>query len=166
LSTRVFRLEDGYDPVDLLKYGRGHLHAAEILLRKDHHCLDSGGHLGHLAVELLLKAALLHHNSEFPAEHDLFKLIRLTGSAGIVFNLSTDAEQALIAIAQFEDSKYPNPTAPVEVGTEDLALIQTLWDELLEQLPASLRDPFLTADQTVKGGRQLFVKPPSGKSAV
>lgn len=166
MSKRVFRLKDGYDPVDLLKYGRGHLRAAEILLRQDHHCLDSGGHLGHLAIELLLKAALLHQESEFPAEHNLCRLIQLAESAGVAFSLSNDARKSLAAVAQFEDSKYPNPSAPVEVGTEDLALIQTLWDEFLEQLPASLRDAFLTADQTVKGGRQLFVKPSHTNGAV
>lgn len=160
MGVRVFRSSDGYDPVDLLKYGRGHLHAAEVLFTEDHHCLDSAAHLGHLAIELLIKAALLHRRGSFPGEHNLTKLLAEASLAGISLHLDDRATELLKVIAPFEECRYPSPHQPVEIATEDLRKLQELWDTLLAQLPDGLRNAFLTADQTTKGGRALFVEAP------
>ena len=164
--VRQFKADAGYESVDLLKYGRGHLHAAEILFLQDHHCLDSAAHLGHLAIELLLKAALLHKSGSFPAEHDLSALLQEAATAGLPFTLSEDQRVLLGAISPFEECRYPNPDNPIEIGTKDLEMIQQLWDTLLDQIPLELRAAFLEADQITKGGRTLFVNtPPSEPGA-
>lgn len=164
MGARVFRSTEGYDPVDLLKFGRGHLHAAELLFTEDHHCLDSAAHLGHLAIELLIKAALLHKRGFFPGQHNLPKLLAEASLAGISLHLDDRAAELLKVIAPFEECRYPRPQQPIEIATEDLRKLQELWNSLLAQLPDDLRNAFLTADQTTKGGRALFVEEPDNNA--
>jgi len=158
MSQRVFRSTDGYEPVDLLKYARGHLHAAEVLFPKDHHSLDSAAHLSHLAIELLLKAALLEAQGTFPGEHDLNALLVELANAGRALSITQRNAETVALLDSFQECRYPNPREPIEVGTEDLPAIQQLWDDLLEQLSAPLRTSFLEADQLTKGSRILMVK--------
>jgi len=119
-----------------------------------------------LAIELLIKAALLHQQGSFPAEHNLQKLLTEASAAGLSFQLDANAQALLASIAPFEESRYPNPRSPVEIGTEDLRKIQDLWDTLLDQVPEDLRRAFLGADQTIKGGRKLLVKESGTDGAV
>jgi HEPN domain-containing protein len=158
-SSRVFRATDGYDPVDVLKYARGHLRSCEVLFGTSHHCFDSAGHLAHLSIELLLKASLLHATSTFPDEHSLERLKKLLVREGVTFRFSNEARRGYALLCQLQEARYPKPAAPIEIGTEDLPLFQHVWDEMLEQLQPELRTAFLTSDQLEKGGRVLMAKP-------
>lgn len=158
-AKRSFRKADGFDPVDLLKFARGHLSSAEILFGTNYHCFDSAAYLAHVAVELLLKAALLHETKSFPAEHRLPQLRLALKRLGIRFTLSRSAQKGFSLLNSYQDARYPDPRAPVEVGDEDLPHIQRLWNEMLAQIQATLRDAFATSDQLSKGSRVLMYKP-------
>ena len=71
---RVFRLSDGFQPAELIRYGVDHLRAAERLFAGSPLFDDSAGYLAHLGIELLLKSMLLHADGRFPEEHRLQQL--------------------------------------------------------------------------------------------
>jgi HEPN domain-containing protein len=158
MTRRVFRAADGYDPVDLLKYGRGHLRAAEILFGTDFHCFDSAAHLSHLAIELQLKAILLKLCGAFYGEHSLRTLVDDVLQAGLPLALTSRDNELIYLLDLFQESRYPNPHDPPQVGNSDLELVQELWNRLLAQMPAQLRDDFTNANPLEKGGRVLMVK--------
>ena len=165
MGTRVFRAEEGFEPVDLLKYARGHLYSAEVLFGTAFQSFDSAGHLAHLAIELLLKAAILHASGSFPGEHDLGRLLKTAANAGLSFQQTGDLEGVLFLLDGFKESRYPNPLAPVQIGNADLPGIQKLWNALLAQLPSDLRDAWEQADHITKGGRVLMVRDDSKPGA-
>jgi len=158
LANKIFRVSDGYDPVDLLKYSRDHLLATEFLFGSHFQYFDSAAHLAHLSIELLLKAALLDRDGQFQAEHRLSKLIDQLQAGESSFTLSERGKTTLPLLEQYEGSRYPNPLNPIDVGNEDLPDIRALWEELVTQLPKSLLDSFRSADKLTKGARVLMVK--------
>lgn len=157
-KQRTFYAADGYDAVDLLRYARDHLYSAEVLFGTAFQCFDSAAHLSHLAVELLIKSAILHGTGSFQAEHDLDQLLTTAAKAGTAFNLSNQHQGTLFLLNEFEDCRYPNPESPAQIGNGDLQPILQLWNELLSQLPDALRQAFENADQLTKGGRILMVR--------
>ena len=158
MARKIFRATDGFDSVDLLKYSRDHLRAAELLFGSHYLHYDSAAHLVHLSLELLLKAALLYRDGEFEAEHRLARLLAelKRGNASLV--VSAVGERTLLMLEEYEGSRYPNPLNPVDVGNEDLPDIRNLWEELLSHLPEPLLSSFRPADQFTKGARVLMVK--------
>lgn len=158
MARKIFRATDGFNSVDLLKYSRDHLRAAELLFSSHYLYYDSAAHLVHLSLELLLKAALLHRDGEFEAEHRLGRLLGDLKRGNESLVISAAGERTLLMLEEYEGSRYPNPTNPVDVGNEDLPDIRNLWEELLSHLPEPLLDSFRTADQFTKGERVLMVK--------
>lgn len=158
LTPRVYTLDQGYQPVDLLTYARGHLRAAEVLFGFDPHCFDSAGYIAHLSIELLIKAATLNAAGHFSGGPDLFKLLEEAPTAGVLLGVSPAEKGTLFLLYRFQEGRYPMPKDPVQIGNPDLSPIQHLGDHFLEQLDPPLRDGFLNRDPLQKGGRILMGK--------
>lgn len=157
MGPRQFDKGQGYDPVDLLQYANGHFVSAEVLFSTSAFCFDSAGYLAHIAVELLLKAAILHTAGAFPGEHSLQTLLETTVDSGHQFHLPNNLQGTLYLLDRFQDCRYPSPSAPVQIGHSDLAPIRELWHELTRQLPPSLSQAWEAADSFNKGGRVLMI---------
>ena len=155
--VRVFTRADGYSEKDLLHFAYDHIASANILFKEGPSCYDSAAFLGHLGIELLLQALLLHRADDFPATHDLAKLRRLMAEAApeVVF---TDKGRSLLSrIDDFFSLRYPVPGGSEPVGTEDLTPLLTLTRGLVDAFPPELRQEFAT--KLKKGGRVLMRKP-------
>lgn len=158
-SRRSFRLSDGYDPVDLLLYAAGHKRGAELLFQSGGHLLDSAAHLGHLAVELLLKAILLHRTGLFTDSHDLVELARQVEDGGVRLEFNNEVELAFFSFAQYAGVRYPNPKNPQQVGSMDADLLGILWSHLDTRVPTDLRARYVATPAYEKGGRIFMSKP-------
>jgi len=134
-SRRYFHRSEGYTEQDLLLAASDHLEAAAVLFEmKWWWLLDSAGYLGALGFELLLKAALLYKTDRFPETHDLVQLTRECGSA---FGLSLDPDSTALVerLGSFGRLRYPDPTNPVSIASEDLDSIDSLSLAVVRQLP-------------------------------
>jgi HEPN domain-containing protein len=158
VANKIFRASDGYDPVDLLKYSRDHFLATKLLFDSHFQYYDSAAHLAHLSIELLLKAVLLERDGQFQAEHRLSKLVEQLQERESPFKLSVRGKTTLTMLEEYQSTRYPNPSNPIEVGSEDFPAISALWHELVAELPKPLFDSFVSADKLTKGARVLMVK--------
>ena len=157
-KRKLFRATDGYSAADMLRYARDHFSAAQHLYRARFEYFDSAAYLAHLAVEILLKACLLHLSGAFSDTHILRDLVKDIRNAGGRFDLANSDEMALYLLDYFAASRYPVPAAPVQVGSADLATISAFWNHCVSQLPADLVAAYEGLPAGVKGGRQLMVK--------
>ena len=155
---REFRADEGFKAVDLIKYADGHLRSARVLFASDFLCLDSAGYLGHLALELILKAGILYLHGSFEDEHDLSTLREQLEVLGVTCQLSGEQENVLYVFGQYKDLRYPNAKRPISVGSTEGDGLKTLCNTLLSQLPPALVREFLQADDGEKGGRILMTR--------
>lgn len=162
-QRRVFTRSDGYTENDLLHFAHDHLASAQVLFERSPSCYDSGAVLGHLGIELLLKALLLHRTEQFPATHSLGKLRRLLArTEPIEF---TEEDRAILSrIDGFFSLRYPTPEGSETLGTEDLPALLNLSRAIVSAFPQALRNEFATQSQ--KGGRILMRKPVPPEGAV
>ena len=105
----IFKREDGYSEKDLLHFAYDHLASAQVLFERSPSCYDSAGCLGHLGIELLLKALLLHRTDEFPAMHDLAQLRRLVQQTSPAFEFTEEGWSVLSRVNKFFGLRYPAP---------------------------------------------------------
>jgi HEPN domain-containing protein len=166
MPPRQFDKSQGYDSVDLLQYASGHFVSAQALFSTSAFCFDSAGYLAHVAVELMLKATILHTTGGFPGEHSLQALLEASSATGHPFHLPSSHEGTLYLLDNFQDCRYPRPSAPIQIGYSDCTPIVALWDQLTIQLPLSLKEAWQTADSFNKGGRVLMIpsRPPDSPS--
>lgn len=166
LSPRVGRTytrENGYKEEDLLRYAADHLTAAEILFDRGPSLFDSAGYLGHVAIELLLKAWHLHAFDKFTATHSLKKLYK--GLKRVGLSLDVEALRTLKLIDMYAQLRYPrgDRTSGMrdddrEIGNEDWQKIRDLSETIWEQMPSKLAEELETSQPNKKGGRILMRK--------
>jgi HEPN domain-containing protein len=155
-KKRRYLATDGFRSADLLQYARDHLASARLLFDTSFQAFDSAGHLSHLGIELLLKAVLLDLVGEFPNEHKLRVLvdeIRMTKPTSLD---DEDAQRLLTRLEPFVVLRYPNPSEPVTVGSEDMASIDRVCEAILGEMSIDFRTKYMEADPTTKGGRVLM----------
>lgn len=151
-----FHRADGYNERDLLRAAIDHLEAAQHLFGQDPGWYDSAGYLGHLGIELLLKAYLLAISDSFPNEHSLKKLWSQLVTHKPDATLSSDEERILHALDRLYHLRYPRPSDPVEIGTEDWPLIERTTLTIVDLMPELLQREFETIREPTKGGRILM----------
>ena len=162
-GVRVFTRSDGYAERDLIHYAHDHLASAQFLFERSPSCYDSGACLGHVGIELLLKALLLHNSDEFPATHDLNKLRRLLARAAPDIEITPEGRSILSRINKLFGLRYPVPSGAQPIETEDLEGILALARALVSALPQEFQEEF--DSQLEKGGRVLMRKPIGPKGA-
>lgn len=140
--VKKFLKEDGWSTTDLLQAARFHLASAEVLFEESLFYYFSAGYLGHLGIELILKAFLLHFTGHFPNEHDLQKLMNQIQSVKKDLRLDADHSKILAHINQFKSMRYPEPKDPIEIGYDDWMAIQHLVTALISIMPPELEKEF------------------------
>lgn len=156
-KDKTFKISDGFQPTDLLKYASDHLASAKLLFETNPLCYDSAGYLAHLGLELILKSILLNLNGEFPAEHNLEILYNLAKKAGAHL-LERKEEKALAKISQFFYLRYVNPQNPIEIGDDDWKMIEKIFFSLLTNFPNNIMSEIHNSNYYEKGSRILFRK--------
>ncbi len=153
----MFTRADGYSEEDLLNFAHDHLASAKVLFERSPSCYDSAACLGHLCIELLLKALLLHRTDRFPATHDLARLRRLLEHAAPEIKFTDEGRSVLSRINKFFSLRYPAPGGAEPLGTEDVIPLRNLADALVAAFPPQLHQEF--AAKLKKGERVLRSKP-------
>ena len=153
---RIFTTADGLVPVDLLHSSVDHLKAAQKLFDSSPSFFDSAGYLVHLAIELMLKAWLLHSAGEFKGHHGLRDLHTDLVREHSARNLTAGESDTMTLLDRYSDLRYPNRNDPVEVGNESVQGIDNLFDAIFNQLPQELLDAFAIVNPLEKGGRVLM----------
>ncbi len=152
----MFTRADGYSENDLLPFAYDHLASAQVLFGRSPSCYDSAACLGHLGIELLLKALLLHLTDQFPATHDLDKLRSLLVRAAPEIEFTNEGRSVLSRINRLFSLRYPAPEGAEPLGTKDLIPLLNLASALVAAFPPQLQQKFAT--QFEKGGRILVRK--------
>ena len=150
---------DGYSVRDLAHAANDHLLSAFALFDANHYqMIDSAGYLSHLAIELILKAALLDAVQSFPKEHGLEILRAELSSTGVSLNLSTASEAMFERLDSFYSLRYPDPAGLPPLGNPDRQRIHALFRELVDSLPVVMQ-AIDAIDHTRKAGRILMKFP-------
>ena len=158
--VRMFGSADGFTGRDLIESARDHMYAALVLFQSSPVCLDSAGYLAHLSIELLLKAMLFGLNGEFPAEHDLRQLFRALQREVPGTSLTARGERALDLVNKFGGLRYPQPGAGVEIGSDDVDLIVSLYNSILSNVPDEIRPVQEPHGPVTKHGNRVLMKKP------
>jgi HEPN domain len=151
--------KDGYTIEDLLHFGYGHVDAARALFKDDPAFLDSAGYLAHLGVELVLKAWHLAWFGQFDNTHNLIALFGAMKEKDNTLNIGVENETFLAELDRLFLLRYPRRKGgAVEVGSDQLALLDVLLDALWKAMPSELIETYEKIDLTKKGGRILMKK--------
>lgn len=156
----MYKAADGYIPHDLYVFGVGQYAAAMYLFHapdRQGHYLDSAGYLGHMALELLLKAWHLSVAREFPQTHSLRSLWAKLEEWGKAPALTNDQRAVLRVFDEFEELRYPSPERMPEIGTDHGAALDEFVGLLNKSLPSDVTsDPSPDSGHFIKGGRVLM----------
>jgi len=157
-NSRVYRRTDGYTETALAEAARDHMKAALILFDSGPFNYDSAGYLAHLATELLFKVMLLLASDEFPSEHDLHVLLNRLRDEIPGLQVTDAGTRAVALVNRFKELRYPRPQDPVEIGSEDVDLIASLYNTFWGFIPEDLRPSQDPNGWVMKGGRVLMRK--------
>lgn len=159
-SKKIYTNAD-YTESDLIQYSVDHLSAAEKLYELSNRWrweyLHSAIFLSHLSIELLLKACLLHLDSEFPADHDLKRLFRRLRKKGI--ELSEQNKKWLNYLSQCIDLRYPTTESKLEVDLNQWQRTKALFEELRLNVPKEIQIIIVTHERyrsNVKSGKTIW----------
>ena len=148
---------------DLIQYCVDHLKTAEKLYemsdRWTWEYLHSAAFLSHLAIELLLKACLLHFENQFPAVHDLKRLFGRLRKKGI--NISNENKKWLYYLNECNALRYPNEMARTEVDVSHWKNTKALFEELRAKVPIEIRELVVTHERyrsNEKSGKTIWPK--------
>jgi hypothetical protein len=85
-NRRKYTRADGLNPEHMVQYGTGYFEdARELFSTSDPQLFFPAGYLGHLSIELYLKAWQLHHFDEFDAINSLNHLWMRLEKAGVLW---------------------------------------------------------------------------------
>lgn len=154
-KAKMFKATGGYDVASLLHYGFDNLAAAELLLRSNARYFDSAGYLAQLGIELLLKAWHLHLYGQFENNHNLEELWRKLKETGPVPSMTQKELSLLKTIDSFYKLRYPNPSLPQEIGSDDLEGILRIEAKICTQMPKEMHRIIDKLNGVNKGGRIL-----------
>jgi len=151
---RDYTRAEGYTEHDLVQFAHDHLAASYHLLSKSPTFYDSAAALGHLGIELLLKACLLHLTDRFPATHDLLDLWTRFEEVGPPVCSNFGIPDLLARLNSLGTLRYPSPPESHEVSGELLNHVLEFATTFADQMPDHMRQAF--GAQGKKGGRTLI----------
>lgn len=154
----IYKRVNRFSEIELLHSAIDHLWSAKVLFNTNAWCFDSAGYLSHLSIELILKALLLNTTDQFPNCHSLAKLSRLIKNQGVKLNYTNDHEKTLKTLDKFFDLRYPRELDPIEIGTDDWAKVEHLFEHLFSLLPNKIQQELRESDRLEKGNR-ILMKP-------
>lgn len=137
---RTFLRSEGYSERELLLAGSHHVVAAAHLYESASFMdLDSAGYLSHLGLELVLKAIVLYVLGCFTDEHHLTRLVATIRAQGLDLALTEEELSLVNRLDHFFELRYPNPSAPVSIETDDGTQVLKLFLRICEGFPQPLR---------------------------
>jgi hypothetical protein len=149
----------------MVQYGTGYFEGAQELFgTSDPQLFFSAGYLGHLSIELYLKAWQLHHFDEFDAMNSLNHLWMRLEKAGVLGPM-TERDNILIrTFDEFEQFGYPHIDRASQNFTGFASDLSELRDTLMRWMPYELRFFQWPADGKIRiGGQVLTMIGPDGQ---
>ena len=164
-NRRKYTRGDGLNPEHMVQYGTGYFEgASELFSTGDPQLFFSAGYLGHLAIELYLKAWQLHQFGEFDAIDNLDQLWTRLEKAGVL-GPRTERNSVLIHIFdEFQRFGYPHIDRASQNFTGFASDLGELRDTLMRWMPYELRFFQWPADGKIRiGGQVLTMIGPDGQ---
>jgi HEPN domain-containing protein len=155
-KKKRYYARDGHTTAALLHYARDHIASAGVLFAKSYSCFDSGAHLSHLGLELMLKAVLFEASGSFPNEHDLIAIFKELRLHNPTFSLPQRHLKTLALVSRFVELRYPDPKGSRSLGDSHWKRIQALYAAIAGAMPTKLQEELRRVDPTKKGGRVLM----------
>jgi hypothetical protein len=156
-NRRKYRRADGLNPEHMVQYGTAYFEGAqELFSASDPQLFFPAGYLGHLCVELYLKAWQLHHFDEFDAISSLNRLWTRLEKAGVL-GPRTERDKLLIrTFDEFNLFGYPHIDRASQNFTGMASDLSELRDTLMRWMPYELRFFEWPADGKIRIGGQVL----------
>jgi hypothetical protein len=164
-NRRKYTRADGLNPEHMVQYGTGYFEGAQELFgTSDPQLFFSAGYLGHLSIELYLKAWQLHHFDEFDAMNSLNHLWMRLEKAGILGPMTERDDILIRTFDEFEQFGYPHIDRASQNFTGFASDLSELRDTLMRWMPYELRFFQWPADGKIRiGGQVLTMIGPDGR---
>jgi len=149
----------------MVQYGTAYFEGAqELFAFADPHLFFSAGYLGHLCIELYLKAWQLHHFDEFDAIANLTQLWARLEKAGVLGPGSARDIALVRAFDEFDQFGYPHIDRASESSAAMASDLGELRDTVMRWMPYDLRVSQWPAENKVRvAGQVLTVLGPDGQ---
>ncbi len=164
-NRRKYTRADGLNPEHMVQYGTGYFEGArELFSSGDPQLFFSAGYLGHLSIELYLKAWQLHHFDEFDAISHLNELWLRLQKASVLGPMTQRDTILLRTFDEFDQFGYPYIDRASQDFTGFASDLSELRDTLMRWMPYELRFFQWPADGKIRiGGQVLMVTGPDGQ---
>jgi hypothetical protein len=165
-NRRKFTRADALNPEHMVQYGTAYFEGAQELFHiGDPQLFFSAGYLGHLSIELYLKAWQLQHFNEFDALDNLGQLWIRLENAGVLGPSSERDRVLLQAFDEFDRFGYPHIDRASQDSGELAADLSELRDTLMRWMPYDLRVSQWPAEARIRiGGHVLTFVGPDGQN--
>jgi hypothetical protein len=156
-NRRKYTRADGLNPEHMVQYGTAYFEAAQELFNtNDPQLFFTAGYLGHLSIELYLKAWQLHQFDEFDAINGLTQLWTRLENVGVL-GPRTEGDSILIrAFDEFEQFYYPHIDRASQNFSGLASDLSELRDTLMRSMPYELRFFEWPADGKIRIGGQVL----------
>lgn len=155
-QIKKYLKSEGYGTKSLMHYGLDHLASSLKLFEFEPRTYDSAGYLAHLGIELYFKALMLNDLDYFINEHKFNKLHVKENMPRSFFEISKENKEIYSILDQFSELRYPSPSQPIEIGSEDAQKIKSLGEEIVSKFPLELKKEYNEIDYAEKGDRVLM----------
>jgi len=156
-NRRKFNRADGLEPEHMVQYAAAYFEGAqELFLFADPHLFFPAGYLGHLSIELYLKAWQLHLFDDFDAIDNLAPLWKRLEKAGALRPMTERDALLLRTFDEFERFRYLHVERSSEQPSELAANLGELRDVLMRWMPYDLRVSHWPAESKIKVGGQVL----------
>jgi hypothetical protein len=164
-NRRKYTRADALNPEHMVQYGTAYFEGAqELFTVSDPQLFFAAGYLGHLSIELYLKAWQLHHFDEFDAIDSLDQLWTRLEKAGVLGPRNERDDILIRTFDEFEPFGYPHIDRASQDSTELASDLSELRDTLIRWMPYELRLSQWPADSKIRiGGQVLKVIGPDGQ---
>ena len=164
-NRRKYTRADALNPEHMVQFGTAYFEGAqELFTVSDPQLFFAAGYLGHLSIELYLKAWQLHHFDEFDAIDSLDQLWTRLEKAGVLGPRNERDDILIRTFDEFEPFGYPHIDRANQDSTELASDLSELRDTLMRWMPYELRLSQWPADSKIRiGGQVLTVIGPDGQ---
>ncbi|MGE4169849.1 MAG: MerR family DNA-binding transcriptional regulator [Candidatus Margulisiibacteriota bacterium] len=130
--------EEGYEALEFLHFAKDHYASSICLVNRvseeyKFSYLDSAIYLGHLAIELLLKAIALESKKRCIKTHNL---VQLCSDAEI--SLVDGDSEFIKVLDRFCEQRFPSVHGANEIGQDTFMPLQKIWRNLYDKIPETL----------------------------
>lgn len=164
-NRRKYTRADALNPEHMVQYATAYFEGAQELFSiGDPQLFFPAGTLGHLAIELYLKAWQLHHFDEFDAINSLDQLWARLEKSGVLGPRRERDETLIHTFDEFGQFGYPHIDRASRNSAELASDLSELRDTLMRWMPYELRVSQWPAESKIRiGGQILTIIGPDGE---